>query len=202
PRLILTRRNEIDVSAKLIKNITFRAFYNRTLFGLGEALRDFDANRFLFFNNKQRDEFYVTLKLNRQRGSVKVDYRNLQERTVNYKIAGFEGSLKITPKITFLARAAQIWLERPDQNYELTDKPSDLGSRSDGGRFRTSIVDPFFKRMTTFLQLTYRPTDNSQLFLEYGQGFHSDNDLSLDGDFLAPTRRTDPRVFMKLEMWF
>lgn len=196
PTIDLARKNEIDINAKLVHNFTYRVFYNRTLFGTAKALRDYDANRFLFFENKLRSEFYTTLKMNRESGSIKVDYRNLQDRTVNYQISGIEGSYKLSSRMTFLARAAQIWLERPDQNYTITSRPSDIG----GGR--TSLVDPFFRRLTQFYQLAYRPTDNSQLFLEYGQGFHTDNDLSLDGDFLAPTRRTDPRVFMKLEMWF
>jgi hypothetical protein len=194
----LSRRNELDLNVKLIKNFDVRLLYNRTLFGLENNLLDYDAGRFIRDRNLVNQQAYASVRMNRLWGYVKSDLYNFRRRSSNFWITGLEGSYNVTPRLKLLARSAWVFIERPDLNWTTTNVSGDIN----GAKPRTSLVDPFFQRQSSFFQVQYRPTDNSQFFLEYGEGFHTDNDLSLDGDLLTPTRRHVPRVFFKLEMWF
>ncbi len=195
---ILSRRNEIDVNAKLVNNISLRLMYNRTLYALERDLLDFDQNRFIRDRRLVHSQAYGSLKYNRPWGSLMVDGHVFRRRSVTFQMAGVEASYTINKKLKLLGRNVWLFIERPDMNWTITNIPSDLNA----SRPSTSVVDPFFSRNSMFLQLQYRPSDNSQIWLEYGQGWHTDDNLSLDGNVLDATRRTDPRLYMKMEMWF
>lgn len=194
----LSRRNEINLEAKLIHNLSLRIMANRTLYGLEKILMDFDQNRFIRDRNMRHSQLYTSLKYSRTWGGIMADFHLHRRRSVEFKITGLEASYMFSKKLKILGRSAWMWIDRPDLNWFITNVPSDINA----ARPTTSVVDPFFSRSSAFLQLQYKPSDNSQVWLEYGQGWHTDDNLSLDANFLDATRRTDPRVFMKMEIWF
>ena len=198
PGRILSRRNEVDMNTKLIHNFSVRVMANRTLYGLERDLMDFDAGRFIRDKNPVQSQLYASLKYNRTWGGLMADAQLLRRRSVEFKITGLEASYMFNKRLKILGRSAWLWMDRPDLNWIITNKPSDI----DAAKPSTSIVDAFFSRASSFFQLQYKPSDNSQVWLEYGQGWHTDDNLSLDANLIDATRRTDPRIYMKMEMWF
>lgn len=184
----IARRNQADAYLKLIYGLEARFQYTRVSWGVEQVLADFDAQRFIRRDGMVTDDYYTSLRYARVRGSVKADARRYIHRRNELWVAGLEGTYKISDRVTLLGRFAQVWNDRPDLWY------AEWGGRS--------ITEPFHRRHTLFAQLQYKPTDNSQFFIEYGQGFHTDNGLSQDGDLLYPGRRDDARIYSKLEMWF
>jgi hypothetical protein len=194
----MSRRNEAELYVKLVKGFNFNALYSRTNWGTTQFMHDYDADRLLDFTDRITNDLYFSLKMSRLWGHVKGDYRHYDQRDNIFDVAGLEASYRITERIRLLGRVAQVWIDRPWINSSVVTRPSDIG----GGR--TSLVEPFGRRRSVFAQISYQPTDNAQCFLEYGQGWHTDDGRgpAYDGDLLFPTRRTDPRVFAKREMGF
>ncbi len=184
----IARRNQVEANLKLIYNLEARLQYTRVSWGVEQVLADFDAQRFIRRDGMVTDDYYASLRMARVRYSVKTDARRYVHRRNELWVSGIEGTYKITDRIGVMARFANVWIDRPDLWY------AEWGGRS--------ITEPFHRRHTFFAQLQYKPTDNSQFFIEYGQGFHTDNGLSQDGDLLYPGRRDDARIYSKLEMWF
>ncbi|RMH58479.1 MAG: TonB-dependent receptor [Candidatus Hydrogenedentota bacterium] len=194
----LERQQEVDLNLKLVRHFSLRSLYVRRLFGLEEILEDLDANRIIRTRSMRSDDYYLALTMVRKWGQVKLDYRRVRHRArVRTHYVGAEATYKANKKLTFLARGAMAFVRLPQTTWAITTTPYDFGTQR-----RISFVEPFSRRKTLFAQIQYRPNDNSQIFLEYGNGFHLDNDLSLDGDFQIPDRHTDHRIFMKAEMWF
>lgn len=190
-------RREVDVNVGLVKGIDVRTLFRSELLGDFPFLRDIDAPRTIRSPSRRTRDLTLDATLRRRWGHVRLDgrWRRPNGRATQW-IGAAEFVYKFTPRIQILLRHMRMWTDAPQNLWGVVDRPGDIG----GGR--ASVVEPFRRRHSTFAQLLVRPTDNSNLFLEYGQGFHGDNDLALDGDFLLPGRRTDDRIFTKLEMWF
>lgn len=194
---LLERTYQADFNVGLVKNFDLRLLYTRTKRTRDRFLLDFDAGRFIVPSDRVSHDYLASLRHRTKMTEVRLDYRRLDgNEFVDRDLLAFQGIYRLTKRIQLLLRHQIAWVEGAASAFEVTSRPSDLG----GGR--TSVVEPFSYRHATFFQVWIRPSDNSQVFLEYGQGFPGDNDLALDSDFLFPGRRTDDRIFVKLEMWF
>lgn len=188
---------EADGRLGLVKGFELRTLFRSITLGAEPFLLDFGQNRFIESpSNRQRDLF-VDLTMRRNWGHLRVGYRRLRPYgRYTSQVGAAELNYKVTDRITLLTRHMLFFIDRPENNYAVTGRPAELG----GGI--VSYTDLYHRRAFHFAQLAIKPTDNSQIYLEYGNGFAGDFELARDDDIQRPRTRTDDRIFAKLEMWF
>lgn len=194
---LLTQQAEVEARIGLVKGMDLRTLFRSELLGAIPFLVDIDAGRSIVGTSRRSRDAWTSLTYRQKWGHLRADARWYQPYGLYTAwVAGAEASYKFTPRITGLVRQLRYWVDQPHNAWGITRRPDDVGGGS------TSVVEPFHRRYGTFAGLTVTPTDNSKILIEYGASWHSNDDLALDSAFLFPGRRTEDKVFAKLEMWF